>query len=82
VTEDIFKAIKEFSSGKTEFKNDDTGNVHLGIGKTDFETNQLEANLKAFIEALLAAKPAGLKKEYVQGAFIHATMGPSIKIKL
>ncbi len=82
VTPDIGKAIKEYSTGRTEFKNDDSGNVHLTIGKTNFESDKLLANFKAFMQALNAARPQGVKKEFIQGITLHATMGPGIKVKI
>lgn len=82
VTADIAKAIKEYASGKTEFKNDDSGNVHVAIGKTNFETDKLAANFKAFMEALQASKGTGLKKEFIQKLTLHATMGPALKVKV
>lgn len=81
VTDDIAKAIKEYSTGKIEFKNDQSGNVHLTIGKTNFEDAQLAVNFKAFMDALNQFKPANLKKEYIMTVFTHATMGPSIRLK-
>jgi large subunit ribosomal protein L1 len=82
VTEDILKAIKEYSTGKLEFKNDQSGNIHIILGKINFENDQLNANFKAFADALSAAKPMGLKKEFIVSAYIHSTMGPSVKIKI
>lgn len=82
VTADIAKAIKEYAAGKTEFKNDDSGNVHVAIGKTNFETEKLVANFKAFMEALHGAKGTGMKKEFIQNLAMHATMGPAIKVKI
>lgn len=82
VTNEIGKAVKEFSTGKLEFKNDDSGNVHIILGKTDFETSKLVENFKAFLNALNQTKPGSLKKEFIRSLIIHATMGPSIKIKI
>ena len=81
VTDDVAKAIKEYSTGKVEFKNDQSGNIHLTIGKTNFEDVQLATNFKAFMDALNQFKPANLKKEYITTIFMHATMGPSIRLK-
>ncbi|MBI2355603.1 MAG: 50S ribosomal protein L1 [Candidatus Doudnabacteria bacterium] len=82
VTVDVEKAVKEYSSGKTEFKNDESGNVHVAIGKTNFETEKLAANFKAFMEALQGAKGTGMKKEFIQKLALHATMGPAIRVKI
>lgn len=82
VTPDISKAIKEFSTGKMEFKNDESGNVHMLIGKSNFSEEQIIANFQAFIEALQSAKPASSKAEYIQSVTLNATMGPGIKVKI
>lgn len=81
VSVDVAKVVKEFAQGKTEFKNDDSGNVHMILGKSNFPDEQILDNLKTFMEALRAAKPAGLKKEYIQSMSMNATMGPGIKLK-
>ncbi len=82
VTADTEKALKEFASGKTEFKNDESGSLHMILGKTNFPDDQILANFKSFMNAVNSAKPAGLKKEYVQSVTINATMGPGIKVKI
>jgi large subunit ribosomal protein L1 len=81
VTPDIGKAIKEYAAGKTEFKNDDSGNVHMILGKTNFSDDQIKANLATFMEALMSVKPGGLKQEYIKSITLNATMGPGIRIK-
>ncbi len=82
VSADIAKAIKEFAGGKLEFKNDDSGNIHMILGKTNFPDEQILANLESFLDALRSAKPAGLKKEFIQSVSMNATMGPGIKLKV
>lgn len=82
VTADTDKAVKEFASGKTEFKNDESGNIHMVIGKANFPEEQLEQNFKVFIDAVKSAKPAGLKQEYIQSVSVNSTMGPGIKVKI
>lgn len=82
VTPDIEKAKKEYESGKTEFKNDDSGNLHLSVGKTSFDENQLVDNMKAFVQALHTSKPSGVKGEFIKSATLHATMGPAIQVKV
>ncbi|MBX4191552.1 MAG: 50S ribosomal protein L1 [Candidatus Doudnabacteria bacterium] len=81
VTADTDKAVKEFESGKTEFKNDESGNVHMIIGKSNFPDDQLLENFKSFMEALTGSKPTGLKQEFIKGISLNATMGPGIKVK-
>ncbi|MGE5392553.1 MAG: 50S ribosomal protein L1 [Candidatus Saccharibacteria bacterium] len=82
VTPDISKAVKEFAGGKMEFKNDDSGNVHMIIGKADFSDDQIMANFKAFMDALSNSRPAAVKKEFLESVTVHATMGPGIKVKI
>ncbi len=81
VSDNIAGAISEIAGGKVNFKNDNTGNVHQIIGKTSFETTQLLENLKKFMEALHAAKPTTVKKQFVLTATLNSTMGPGIKFK-
>jgi large subunit ribosomal protein L1 len=82
VNADIGKTVKEFATGKTEFKNDESGNVHMILGKSNFPDEQIMANFKTFMDALSQSRPAGLKKEFVQAVTVHATMGPGIKVKI
>lgn len=82
VSDNIAEAIKEIAGGKVNFKNDDSGNVHLTIGKTDFDSSKLQENLKAFYDALLQSKPAAVKKQFIAGISMNATMGPGIKLKM
>lgn len=82
VTADVEKAVKEFSSGKTEFKNDESGNIHMVLGKANFPDEQILANLKTFMDAVQQSRPAGLKREYIQSVTMNATMGPGIKMKI
>lgn len=82
VTENISGIIKEISAGKVDFKNDESGNLHQIIGKTDFETAKLYENFKVLMDAVNAAKPAAVKKQFVLGVSINATMGPGVKVKI
>lgn len=82
VSADIGKTVKEFATGKTEFKNDESGNIHMILGKSNFPDDQIMANYKSFMDALNSSKPTGLKKEYVQSISLNATMGPGIKVKV
>ncbi|MEZ4180679.1 MAG: 50S ribosomal protein L1 [Candidatus Doudnabacteria bacterium] len=82
VTEDIAGAIKEIAAGKLNFKNDNSGNIHQIVGKVDFDSNKLEENIKTFIEALHAQKPAAVKRNFVQNMSLNSTMGPGIKFSI
>lgn len=81
VSENITAAITEIAGGKINFKNDNSGNVHQAIGKTDFDSAKLEENLKTFVDALQASKPAAVKKALVISMSLNSTMGPGIKFK-
>lgn len=82
VSENITAAIAEIAGGKISFKNDNSGNVHQVIGKTDFDSAKLEENLKTFIDALQASKPAAVKKAFLASMSLNSTMGPGIKFKI
>ena len=82
VSENVAGAIKEIAGGKISFKNDNTGNIHQIIGKTNFDSAQLLDNLKKLVEAIHAVKPAAVKKQFVLSMTLNATMGPGIKFKM
>lgn len=81
VSDNIGAAVKEIAGGKISFKNDNSGNVHQIIGKTDFDTAKLAENLKVFIEALHTTKPAAVKKAFLSSMTMNSTMGPGIRFK-
>lgn len=74
------KMIEELKKGKITFKNDDTGNVHVAIGRVSFDDAVLKDNFLAFVEALNKAKPSGMKGTYIQNLVVSSSMGPAIKI--
>ncbi|MDD4803445.1 MAG: 50S ribosomal protein L1 [Syntrophomonas sp.] len=80
VTFDIERTIKELKAGRIEFRVDKTSIVHAPIGRVSFEIGKLEDNLNAFAEALLKAKPAAAKGQYMRSVNICSTMGPGVKI--
>lgn len=82
VTTDPAKAVAEIKKGKVSFKNDDTANVHLVIGKTSFESQKLIENFSAVVELLKKVKPAKSKGAYFKSTYISSTMGPGIKVQL
>jgi len=82
VSENITTAIAEIAGGKVNFKNDNSGNVHQVIGKTDFDNTKILENLKKFMEALHASKPSAVKKNFITTATMNATMGPGIRFKI
>jgi len=82
VTADPVKTIKELKKGKISFKNDDTANVHVAIGKVSFEAKQLAENLEVVIASIKKAKPSSSKGIYIKSATICSTMGPGIKLQV
>jgi len=82
VTMDIGKAIKEIKAGKLEFRVDKAGIVHVPVGKASFDAEKLIDNARAVLMAILRAKPASAKGNYVRGVTISTTMGPGIKVDL
>ncbi len=82
VTMEIGKAIKELKKGKVDFRNDESGNIHLSIGKVSFDSEKLKENFNAFMEVLKDARPKGIKGEFIRNASISSTMGKGIKVKV
>ena len=80
VTFDIARTIKELKAGRIEFRVDKTSIVHVPIGRISFDEAKLQDNLNAFAEALIKAKPAAAKGQYMRSVNICSTMGPGIKI--
>lgn len=80
VTDDVAKAVGEFKGGKVEFRTDRYGNVHLPIGRCNFEVSALQENLTTAIEELERLKPAGSKGRYLKKVSVSSTMGPGVRI--
>lgn len=80
VTFDVAKAVKEIKAGKIEFRVDKTGNVHAPIGRISFSSEHLCANLGAFMDQILRARPSAAKGGYVRSVTISSTMGPGVAI--
>ncbi|MCD6107582.1 MAG: 50S ribosomal protein L1 [Caldisericaceae bacterium] len=80
VTDDVAKAVKDFKAGKIEYRVDKTGVIHTIIGKISFTAEQIKENLLTLNEAILKARPASVKGQYITKAFISLTMSPSLRI--
>ena len=80
VTMDVAKAIKEIKSGKVEYRLDKTNIIHLGFGKVSFGADKLAENYDAIMGAIIKAKPAAAKGQYIKGVSISTTMGPGLHI--
>jgi large subunit ribosomal protein L1 len=78
----VKKMVSEQKAGKIDFKNDDKGNVHLVFGRVSQDKEKLLENLNALISAVKKAKPPTAKGEFIKGAYISSTMGPSIKVAI
>ena len=80
VTMDLTKALHEIKAGKVEYRLDKQNIVHTPIGKVSFGAAKLAENYNALVEAIIKAKPAAAKGQYIKSATVAATMGPGIKI--
>lgn len=80
VTMDVTKAINEIKSGKVEYRLDKTNIIHLGFGKVSFGAEKLAENYETVMNAIIKAKPAAAKGQYIRSVSITSTMGPGIFI--
>lgn len=80
VTDDVGNTVSEIKKGRTEFRMDKTGVVHLPVGKISFSDEKLISNIKEAITAIKSAKPSGVKGTYLKSLYLSLTMGPSIMI--
>lgn len=80
VTMDLKKALQEIKAGKVEYRLDKQNIIHTPIGKASFGKEKLEDNFKALIEAVVKAKPAAAKGQYMKSVVVTATMGPGVKV--
>jgi large subunit ribosomal protein L1 len=74
--------IKEIAGGKVNFKNDDSGNIHQIIGKSNFDSKLLLENMKALIKSVNESKPGTVKGQFIASISVNSTMGPGIKVKM
>ncbi len=82
VTMDVTQAVKDAKGGAVEFRVEKAGIVHAGVGKASFEEKAIAANVRALIDSVVKAKPAGAKGTYLKKISISSTMGPGVRIAL
>ena len=80
VTMDVTKALQEIKAGKVEYRLDKTNIIHTPIGKVSFGAEKLTDNFNALLEAIVKAKPAAAKGQYLRSVTVAATMGPGVKV--
>ncbi len=80
VTMDLTKALEEIKAGKVEYRLDKTNIIHTPIGKASFGADKLKENFNALMEAIIKAKPAAAKGQYLKSVTVATTMGPGVKL--
>jgi large subunit ribosomal protein L1 len=80
VTMDVAKAVKDIKAGKIEYRLDKTNIIHCPVGKASFTEDQLKDNFQTLIGAIIKAKPAAAKGQYLRSVVVSSTMGPGIKL--
>ena len=80
VTMDVVKAIQDAKAGKVEYRLDKTNNIHVVIGKVSFGAQKLQENYDALMNAVIKAKPAAAKGQYIKNVTVATSMGPGIKL--
>jgi large subunit ribosomal protein L1 len=80
VTPDVTKAVKDAKGGAVQFRVEKAGIIQAGVGKASFTEAQILANVKAFIDAVAKAKPAGAKGTYIRKVALSSTMGPGVRV--
>ncbi len=82
VTQEVVKAVGEFSAGKIEFRNDSGGNIHAVVGKQSFDKQKLVENIEAFIAHISRMKPASAKGVFIKKICLSATMSPAVAVSM
>jgi large subunit ribosomal protein L1 len=80
VTKDIGQAVKEIKQGKVNFKVDQSGNLHVPVGKASFDENQIFENIVELLEKIWSLKPASAGGQYLKGIALSTTMGPGVRV--
>ena len=82
VTDKVAEAVREFAAGKIEFRNDKEGNVHMVVGKAGFPEQSLVDNVNAALAHIKGIRPAAVKGDFMTGAYVSSTMGPSFRLQI
>ena len=82
VTMDVTKAVKDIKAGKIEYRLDKSNIIHVPVGKASFTEEQLQQNFDALMDAIVKAKPATLKGQYLKSVTLTTTMGPGVKVSV
>lgn len=82
VVADIATAVKEYSAGKVEYRNDDGGNIHMPVGKVSFDSDKLTDNIEEFVAHVKKLRPASTKGTYIKKVCLSATMSPAVRIEV
>jgi large subunit ribosomal protein L1 len=82
VTRDIAVAVKAAKGGQVQFRAEKAGIVHAGVAKASFSADQIRDNVRAFVDAIVKAKPSGVKGTYMRKATLSSTMGPGVRLEL
>lgn len=81
VTPNVVEAVKAAKGGQVEFRAEKTGIVHAGLGKASFTAEALDENVRAFVGAVMKAKPSGAKGQFLRKIAVSSTMGPGVKLE-
>jgi large subunit ribosomal protein L1 len=80
VTMDVAQAVESAKGGQVQFKVEKAGVIHAGVGKASFDSGKLAENIRAFVDAVARAKPAGAKGAYMKKVSLSSTMGPGVSV--
>ena len=80
VTMDVSKAIKDIKAGKIEYRLDKTNIIHVPLGKASFTEEQITDNFQTLIDAVVKARPAAVKGQFLKSVTLTSTMGPGVKV--
>lgn len=82
ISANIGETVQKLLAGKVSYKADDTGNVHMAVGRLSFEDDKLVTNINAFVESLKKARPAAAKGTYFKSVALASSMGPAVKLNI